>query len=112
MSQFTEAKLEQAIIELIEQQGYPYTAGETLVRDPSEVLIREDLEGFLRERYASEGLTDGELETIIRRLINFSSADLYDSNRAIHKLVADGFVLKRDDHTQKDLFIQLIDYEG
>lgn len=112
MSQFTEAKLEQAIIELIEQQGYPYTAGETLIRDHSEVLIREDLEGFLRERYTSEGLTDGELETIIRRLINFSSADLYDSNRAIHKLVADGFVLKRDDHTQKDLFIQLIDYDN
>lgn len=112
MSQFTEAKLEQAIIELIEQQGYHYTAGETLIRDHSEVLIREDLEGFLRERYTSEGLTDGELETIIRRLINFSSADLYDSNRAIHKLVADGFVLKRDDHTQKDLFIQLIDYDN
>lgn len=112
MSQFTEAKLEQAIIELIEQQGYPYTAGETLIRDHSEVLIREDLEDFLRERYASEGLTDGELEAIIRRLINFSSADLYDSNRAIYKLVADGFVLKRDDHTQKDLFIQLIDYDN
>ena len=112
MTQFTEAKLEQAIIELIEQQGYPYTAGETLVRDKSEVMIREDLEEFLSERYAKEGLTNGELETIIRRLISFSSADLYDSNRAIHKLVADGFVLKRDDHTQKDLFIQLIDYEG
>jgi len=112
MSQFTEAKLEQAIIQLLEQQGYPYTAGETLVREPSEVLIREDLEAFLHERYTSEGLTDGELETIVRRLINYSSADLYDSNRAIHKLVADGFVLKRDDHTQKDLFIQLIDYQG
>jgi len=112
MSQFTEAKLEQAIIELIQQQGYPYTAGETLIRDKSEVLIREDLEDFLSERYAKEGLTDSELETIIRRLINLSSADLYDSNRTIHKLVADGFVLKRDDHTQKDLFIQLIDYEN
>jgi|GEM_PF-5991713 len=26
------------------------------------------------------------------------------------KLVADGFLLKREDHTQKDLYIQLIDY--
>ncbi|WP_417535363.1 type I restriction endonuclease subunit R [Methylophaga sp.] len=112
MSQFTEAKLEQAIIQLLEQQGYPYTAGETLVRESSEVLIREDLEAFLRARYVKEGLTDGELETIVRRLINYSSADLYDSNRSIHKLVADGFVLKRDDHTQKDLFIQLVDYQG
>lgn len=112
MSQFTEAKLEQAIIQLLEQQGYPYTAGETLVREPSEVLIREDLEAFLSASYANEGLTDGELETIVRRLINYSSADLYDSNRAIHKLVADGFILKRDDHTQKDLFIQLVDHQG
>ena len=26
------------------------------------------------------------------------------------KLISDGFYSKREDHTQKDLFIQLIDY--
>jgi len=112
MTKFTEAKLEEAIIALIEQQGYPYTPGEDIARDPSEVLIREDLESFLRERYAADSITDGEIETIVRQLMNYSSADLYDSNKSIHKLVADGFVLKRDDRDLKDLFIQLVDYSG
>jgi type I restriction enzyme R subunit len=112
MSQFTEAKLEQAIIQLLEQQGYPYTAGETLLRDKSEVLIREDFAQFLSKRYAADGLTADEIERIVRQLMNYSSADLYESNKSIHKLVADGFVFKRDDANEKDLFIQLIDYEG
>ena len=37
---FTEAKLEQAIIELLERQNYPYTRGNVLERSPSDVLIR------------------------------------------------------------------------
>ena len=37
---FTEAKLEQAIIELLERQDYPYTRGTDLERSPSDVLIR------------------------------------------------------------------------
>ena len=32
---FTEAKLEQAIIELLERQDYPYTRGTDLERSPS-----------------------------------------------------------------------------
>ena len=44
---FTEAKLEQAIIELLEGQDYPYTRGTDLERSPSDVLIRSDLREFL-----------------------------------------------------------------
>jgi type I restriction enzyme R subunit len=39
-----------------------------------------------------------------------AAADLYESNKAIMKLVSDGFLLKREDRSQKDLYIQLIDY--
>lgn len=112
MTKFTEAQLELAIIQLLEQQGYPYTAGETLVREPGEVLNRGDLEKFLGERYAADGITADEIERIVRQLMNYSAADLYESNKSIYKLVADGFVFKRDDRDQKDLFIQLIDYDS
>ena len=44
---FTEAKLEQAIIQLLGDRGYPYTRGTDLERSPSDVLIRSDLRGFL-----------------------------------------------------------------
>jgi len=112
MTHFNEAQLEQAIITLLQQQGYPYHRGDTLPRKPTEVLLRDDLRAYLTNRYAAEGITSHEIESILRQLEGYSSADLYESNKAIHKLIADGFLLKRDDRNRKDLYIQLIDYSG
>ena len=45
MSQkFTEAQLEQAIIDLLGKENYPHVLGTTINRDKSEVLIKEDVE--------------------------------------------------------------------
>ena len=44
---FTEAQLEQAIIDLLKEEGYPHVKGDSIPRDPSEVLIKEDLKTFL-----------------------------------------------------------------
>ena len=49
---FTEARLEQAIIDLLGKQGYPHVSGETISREPGEVLIEEDLRNFLAGQYA------------------------------------------------------------
>ncbi len=103
---FTEAKLEQAIIELLGGQGFPYVPGGELNRAQSEVLIEDDL----RQRYQAEAITAAEIESVINRLDRLPAADLYDSNRTIHHLVADGFLLKREDRSRKDLYVQLIDY--
>ena len=112
MSQFTKLKLEQAIIQLLSDQGYPHHLGDSLDRAPTEVLIKDDLRAYLTYRYAADGITLSEIESILRKLEAYAAADLYDSNKAIHKLVADGFLLKREDRSQKDLYIQLIDYSG
>jgi type I restriction enzyme R subunit len=109
---FTEAQLENAIIQLLEAEGFPHVTGAELdeARQPHEVLLKADLRAYLASRYASDGITPPEIEAIIRQLDAYNAADLYASNRAIMKLVADGFLLKREDRSQKDLYIQLIDY--
>ncbi|GAB6191289.1 type I restriction endonuclease subunit R [Desulfocastanea catecholica] len=112
MSKFTEEKLEQAIITLLENQGYPHHKGESIPRQPSEVLIKPDLHAFLSHQYSSDNITEGEIKSIIRRLETLNPADLYDSNKTICKLVSDGFLLKREDRSRKDLYVQLIDYAG
>jgi type I restriction enzyme R subunit len=112
MPKFTEDKLEQAIITLLGEQGFPHTPGPSLSRSPNDVLIRDDLKTFLARRYANDYITDHEVDTIINRLDTLSSSDLYASNKTIHRWVADGFLLKREDHSQKDLYIQLLDYFG
>lgn len=108
---FTEERLEQAIIELLAKEGYSHTCGEALERAAEDVMIKPDLREFLAKRYQAEGITDYEIEQIIHKLEYLPASDLYDTNKAIMKLISDGFLLKREDSTQKDLYIQLIDYD-
>jgi len=108
---FTEDRLEQAIIELLRSEGYPHSCGENIDRSPEDVLIKSDLREFLATRYQAESITNYEIDSIIHKLEYLSASDLYDTNKAIMKFISDGFLLKREDHTQKDLYIQLIDYD-
>lgn len=109
---FTEEKLEQAFIELLEQQGFPYVPGADIARNTDEVIIEDDMLEYLLNRYENENLTRNEANQIIRQLKGYASSDLYESNKTIMKMVSDGFILKREDRAQKDLYIQLIDYSG
>jgi len=92
---FTEAKLEDAIIALLGEQGFPHFSGTTITRPPEEVLLKDDLRQFLTKQYAKDEITEGEIIAIIAKLESYSATDLYASNKAIMKLVSDGFLLKR-----------------
>mgnify|MGYP006280018129 FL=1 len=109
---FTEEKLEQVFTELLEKQGFPYFPGAAIKRAPDEVIIEEDLKAFLTAKYEKESITENEIEQIILKLKSYAASDLYESNKAIMRLISEGFILKREDHRQKDLYIQLIDYAG
>lgn len=109
---FTEEKLENAIIELLGEQSYPHVLGASLVREPQDVLIVQDLHAFLARQYQADGVTQSEIATVIRTLEVMPASDLYDSNRAIMKWVSDGYPLKREDHTHKDLHLSLLDYDS
>ena len=78
----TEAKLEQAIIDLLGEQGYPHVVGSDIDRGKNgleQVLIKDDLHAFLSAKYANQNITESEIEAIIRQLEAYSSADLYES---------------------------------
>lgn len=109
---FTENKLEQSFTELLTQEGYPHSLGNTLLRQIDEVLIESDLHCYLNSRYANQGLTDTEIKSIILELKSLPASDLYESNKRFMKMLSDGFILKREDRNQKDIYIQLIDYTG
>jgi type I restriction enzyme R subunit len=109
---FTEAKLEAAIIQLLGEQGYAHQPGGDLERPLSEVLFKDDLRDYLAERYAADNITPVEIESVVRQLETLPASDLYDSNRQFMKWLSDGFLLKREDRNRKDLYIQLVDYQG
>jgi type I restriction enzyme, R subunit len=107
---FTEEKLEQAVIELFEAEGYKHLTGEQIHKELPEVLLRDDLKQYLLSRYSDEDITLNEIDSIIRKLELYPSSALYESNKEIIKLVSDGFLLKREERSKKGLYIQLIDF--
>lgn len=123
---FTEAQLEQAFIHLLQQEDMDHVLGNdlrktegNLVEESREtyghiatekVLIEEDLRTFLTMQYREEGITRSEIDGVIRELEQLPASDLYESNKIFMKKLSDGFLLKREDRTQKDIFIQFIDY--
>ena len=123
---FTESQLEQAFIHLLQQEEMQHVLGNDLrktegnmVEESREtyghiatekVLIEEDLRTFLTMQYREEGITHSEIDGIIRELEQLPASDLYESNKIFMKKLSDGFLLKREDRTQKDIFIQFIDY--
>ncbi len=109
---FTEEKLEKAFIELVAKEGFNHHFGVAITRSPEEVLIEEDLQNFLLKQYQFEGITLNECKSIILQLKSLSSTDLYESNKTFMNMLSDGFILKREDRSQKDIYIQLIDYSG
>ena len=109
---FTEAKLEAAFTELLSNEGYPHAFGITLTRTPEEVLLVEDLKAFLLNQYQHEGITTNEVQSIVLQLQSLASSDLYESNKTFLKWVSDGFSLKREDRTKKDIWVYLLDYNS
>lgn len=61
---FTEAKLEQAFIDLLKEEGYTYLSGDKIEIEEDEVLIKQDLKDFLKKQYKKEGITDSEMDSI------------------------------------------------
>lgn len=107
---FTEGELEQAIIELFEQQGYTYVPGESIHRRYEDILLTDDLRSYLVSRYNND-LSDVEIQKVINKLRLINSTPLYIGNRESFRLVTEGFDLGRDDITQVALHVDYIDFE-
>ena len=109
---FTEEKLEKAFTELLANEGFPHHLGNSLIRGTEEVIIEQDLINYLLSKYATKQLTLTEAKSIVLQLKTLPASDLYESNKTILRWLSDGFILKREDRSQKDIHIELIDYNG
>ena len=110
MANFNEHALEMSIMELFKDEGYIHLNGSQIHRERTEVLLQDDLKQYLYNRYAKDGITPSEVDGILLMLRNISGT-LYEANKAFYKLLCDGFILNREDRTQKDIYIELIDFD-
>jgi type I restriction enzyme R subunit len=110
MSHFNEAQLERSIIELMQEEEYIYSPGDTIEREPYEVLLQDDLRTYLRKRYSRSHITEHEISKAIMALTATDSSNLYEQNATILRRVMNGFKLQRDDPKKLPLFIEVLNF--
>ena len=108
---FTEAQLEEAIIELFKNEGYEYTNGEEIHRPYEQILFEDDLKNYLVNRYNSEAITINEIGEIIGRIDLISPVPLYEGSRDTFRLVNEGFTLEREDANTENFHVEYIDFK-
>ena len=106
---FNEEELENAIIELFEQQGYTHVLGDDIHRQYSDILLYDDLKQYLSNTYTD--LTPTEIQKIISKLDNIPAVPLYDGNRETFWLLNCGFDLIRDDKKKIAKHIDYINFD-
>uniref|UniRef100_UPI0034A08564 hypothetical protein n=1 Tax=Olsenella sp. AGMB03486 TaxID=3230364 RepID=UPI0034A08564 len=78
-AKFYESDLEAIAMDFMADQkmGYEYQSGSELHRAPEDVVLENDLKGYLRSRY--KDLSANELESIVRK-VKSSGNTLYETN--------------------------------
>ena len=105
---FYESDYEEALIQLLEYQGWQYTCGGNIHRKNNEVLLTYDLSAYLKSRY--KDLTDEDVEEITNHLRHTSGQTHFELLRNTFHLVRDGFRYTR--HSDGKIFdIEYIDFE-
>ena len=107
---FNEHALEMSIMKLFESEGYEHVTGNDIHREKTDVLLIDDLKNYLYDKYADDRITPTEVESIILTLRS-ASGTVYEANKTVFKMICDGFIFNREDRSQKDLYIQLIDFD-
>lgn len=106
---YFESDYEEALIDLLIQQGWEYTYGGSISRNNREVLLVDDLNQYLQQRYVDLQATD--IEEITNRLRHVSGQTHFELLRNTFYLVRDGFRYTRNqDGATFD--IEFVDFEA
>ncbi|MBU3821451.1 HsdR family type I site-specific deoxyribonuclease [Flavobacteriaceae bacterium XHP0103] len=105
---FFESDYEEALIDLLEQQGWTYTYGGNIARNNREVLISDDLCTYLKKRYSE--LNDSDIEEIINHLRFTSGQTHFELLRNTFHLIRDGYRYTRSSDG-KIFDIEYLDFE-
>ena len=66
---------------------------------------------FLAAKYAPQGITQSEIGSIIRNLRYASSTPVYSANKAMFSRMVEGETFVREDRSQKDFHLRLLDFD-
>ncbi len=109
---FSEDDLEQAIIELFKEENYQYSKGDDIHRKYEDIILLDDFNTYLNNKYSDANLTPNEIKIIKARIQNVGNRpSLYLNNKEAFYLVTEGFDLERDNIQNQSLHINFIDFD-
>lgn len=97
-------------MELFEGEGYIHSSGDTLHKEVSDVLLRDDLRSYLRSQYPD--LTELEVERVILKLTAHKGLSDYGENAHMLRLISNGFDIEREDSSKPNIHIRPIDFDN
>lgn len=104
---FYESDYEEALIDLLKDQGWQYTCGYDIQRNNREALLVEDTKAYLLSKYSD--LTNEDVEEIINHLRHISGQTHFERLRNTFCLIRDGYRYIR--HSDGKFFdIEYIDF--
>lgn len=103
-----ESEYEEALIDLLQAEGWQYTCGKIIHREAKETLLEDELKQSLSDRYP--GLTPQDIEDIVNRLRHVPGQTNFDRLRNTFILVRDGFRYTRNGDGEK-FDIKLVDFD-
>ena len=106
---FNESTLESAIMDLLSQKGYEHFLGDQIHKEKSDYILEEDLKKYLLTNYP---ISINEANSIIKDIKSYEKYPLYDANKKFCYLLSNGFDFKRENPNDKDIHINLINYNN
>jgi type I restriction enzyme R subunit len=104
---YYESDYEEALIDLLVQQGWEYKHGVSIARNNRETLLVDDLTDYLQQRYTE--LQASDIEEIINRLRHVSGQTHFELLRNTYALVLNGFRYTRK-QDGKTFDIEFVDF--
>jgi len=104
-----ESEYEEALIDLLQSEGWQYTNGKTIHRPVREALLVDELKASLLDRYAD--LTPQDADEIVTRLRHVPGQTHFERLRNTFVLVRDGFRYTRNSDGAK-FDIKFVDFDN
>ena len=106
---YYESDYEEALIELLKEQGWRYTYGKSISRNNREPILIDDFTRYLDHRYPD--LTTNDILEILNHLRHVGGQTHFDVLRNTYYLIRDGYRYTR--HSDGKVFdIEYIDFES
>lgn len=105
-----ESQYEEAVVQLLEAEGWTYIEGDNLHRKKTDSIIEDDLRCYLSANYGQK-LDSSDIDIVVANMKNISGISDYGRLRAAVRLYQEGYNYAFSDASKLPFHLDYIDYD-